>query len=74
MEAATALVRALRRVEGAGPIRLDGEVLLPNGAGVQWRELCAAEDNPHGEVLVKTMAGVESAPTRDLFRQDGSFA
>jgi phosphoribosyl-dephospho-CoA transferase len=73
MEAATALVRALRRVEGAGPIRLDGEMLLPSGAGVQWRELCEAEDNPNGEVLVKTMSGVESVPTHDLFRQDGTF-
>jgi phosphoribosyl-dephospho-CoA transferase len=74
METATALVRALRRVEETGPIRLDGEMLLPNGAGVHWRELCQAEDSPNGEVLVKTMAGVKSVPTHGLFRRDGLCA
>ena len=33
------------------PMRLDGEILLPDGGGVNWRELSAAA--PGDSVLVK---------------------
>jgi phosphoribosyl-dephospho-CoA transferase len=37
-----------------GPPRIDGEILLPSGAGVAWRELAA---RPR-EVLARSLAGV----------------
>ena len=48
--------------ETLGPVRMDGEILLPDGGGVQWRELSRARR----EVLVKTLDGVELRPIDDL--------
>ena len=57
------LVQRLASIAAESPVRLDGEILLPDGGGVQWREW-------HGgaaEVLVKTSAGVRLQPRPTLF-------
>ena len=46
----------LAAIEAGAPMRLDGEVALPDGAGVNWREWCAAP--PGGSILAKGMDGV----------------
>lgn len=45
------LLDHLAAIEAAAPMRLDGEILLPGGGGVQWREL--REAAPNATVLVK---------------------
>ncbi|MCJ2127935.1 malonate decarboxylase holo-[acyl-carrier-protein] synthase [Methylobacterium sp. E-045] len=42
---------ALARIEGRAPMGLDGEIVLPDGAGIHWRELLAAPEG--GTVLCK---------------------
>jgi phosphoribosyl-dephospho-CoA transferase len=61
---AALLVDGLLRLDAGGPIRLDGELELPDGAAVNWRELA----NQGDEVLVKTMDGVEVRTKAGLFR------
>ena len=53
-EDATRLVAAILIVEAAAPMRLDGELVRPAGAAVNWRELASGAD----EVLVKRLDGV----------------
>jgi phosphoribosyl-dephospho-CoA transferase len=48
------------RAAGIAP-RLDGELLLPGGRGVAWRELAARP----ARILVKSLAGVALERTRD---------
>lgn len=48
----------------AAPMRLDGEVLLPGGGGVQWREL--RETPEDGAVLVKHRDWLEMRPAGAL--------
>ncbi|MDR7040260.1 phosphoribosyl-dephospho-CoA transferase [Methylobacterium sp. BE186] len=50
------LLRGIADIEAGAPMRLDGEILLPDGSGVNWRELHAAE--PGGTVLTKRVEGV----------------
>jgi phosphoribosyl-dephospho-CoA transferase len=64
---AEALLPVIRRLEEMAPMRLDGEVLLPGGAGVNWRELLDAIELRGGDVLVKTMQGIEIRHTSSLF-------
>ncbi len=45
---------ALASIEAAAPMRIDGELVRPDGAAVNWRELHRGAD----EVLVKSAAGV----------------
>ncbi|MFF8802059.1 MULTISPECIES: malonate decarboxylase holo-[acyl-carrier-protein] synthase [unclassified Methylobacterium] len=45
------LLDGLAAIEAGAPMRLDGEILLPGGGGVNWRELHAA--GPSDDVLVK---------------------
>ena len=52
------LLDGLARIDAAGPVRLDGEIVLPDGAGVNWREFHRARRAPGGEVLAKTDAGL----------------
>ena len=59
---ANRLVERLRRIDAAGPVRLDGELELPDGAAINWREF-----GQGGDVLVKTMTGVEARPMATLF-------
>jgi phosphoribosyl-dephospho-CoA transferase len=57
----------LLRLDARGPVRLDGELMLPEGAGVKWRELAQA-NGPAATVLAKAMHGVEARPRVGLFR------
>jgi phosphoribosyl-dephospho-CoA transferase len=53
---AMALAHALAAIAEHGPMALDGEFLLSDGAGVQWREFL----NGGQEVIVKTLHRAES--------------
>jgi phosphoribosyl-dephospho-CoA transferase len=64
---AALLVKRLLKLEAEGPVRLDGELELPDGAGVNWREL-AHNSERLSQILVKTMDGVEVRTKADLFR------
>ncbi len=66
--AAERLVGTLARLDAAGPIRLDGELALPDGAGVNWREFAQTKGTA-ATVLAKTMDGVEVRPKAGLFRE-----
>jgi phosphoribosyl-dephospho-CoA transferase len=48
------LIAGLAAIEAAAPMRLDGELVRDDGAGVNWRELHTGAR----EVLVKTTRGV----------------
>jgi phosphoribosyl-dephospho-CoA transferase len=61
---AAALLAGLTRLDADAPMRLDGELELPDGGGVNWRELA---EGAGGEVLVKSMDGVKTQPVADLF-------
>ena len=65
--AAERLIQTLTQLDAAGPIRLDGELVLPDGAGVNWREFAQTE-GAAATVLAKTMDGVEARPKVGLFR------
>ena len=45
------LMEGIAAIEARAPMRLDGEILLSDGGGVNWRELHGA--GPGGTVLVK---------------------
>jgi phosphoribosyl-dephospho-CoA transferase len=66
-QTAVLLVERLLKIEAEGPVRLDGELEMPDGAGVNWRELAHNSDQ-RGQVLVKTMDGVEVRTKAALFR------
>lgn len=59
------LVGGLRQLENDSPIRLDGEVELPDGAALNWREFADGRDGR--TVLLKTMNGVEARSVTRLF-------
>jgi phosphoribosyl-dephospho-CoA transferase len=63
-QTAASLVKGLLRLDVEGPVRLDGELEVPDGAAVNWRELAQNAN----ELLVKTMDGVEVRPRASLFR------
>jgi phosphoribosyl-dephospho-CoA transferase len=65
---AALLVEGLLRIDAGGPIRLDGELELPDGAAVNWRELAQSVANQGDELLVKTMDGAEVRTKAGLFR------
>jgi phosphoribosyl-dephospho-CoA transferase len=64
---AALLMEGLLRLDADGPVRLDGELELPDGAAVNWRELAQSDASLGGEVLVKTMDGVELRTRAALF-------
>ena len=64
---ALSLVDRLRRLDAEGTVRLDGELELPDGAGVNWRELAQSRADRSDELLVKTMDGVEVRTRAALF-------
>jgi phosphoribosyl-dephospho-CoA transferase len=64
---AALLVEGLLRLDAEGPVRLDGELELPDSAAVNWRELAQSIANQGGELLVKTMDGVEVRTKAALF-------
>jgi len=49
-----ALAEDLAGIEICAPMRLDGELVRPDGAAINWRELRIGT----GEILVKTIGGV----------------
>ncbi len=57
------LVHRLAFIEKESPVRFDGEIILPDGGGVQWREWYG---NP-SEVLVKGADDVQLRAVRDCF-------
>ncbi len=66
-QAVADLVRGLLRLDAGGPVRLDGELELPDGAGVNWRELGDVRRYPADSVLIKTMDVVELRPRSGMF-------
>jgi phosphoribosyl-dephospho-CoA transferase len=68
-QAAFSLVQRLLRLDAKGPVRIDGELELPDGAAVNWRELAQSCAKSDAELLVKTMQGVETRRRSSLFRQ-----
>jgi len=58
------LLAGLARLDAEAPMRLDGEILLPDGGGVQWRELYEAPEG--GSVLVKHRDRVAMMPAMAL--------
>lgn len=65
--ASDTLVAGLRQLDADGPVRLDGEVELPDGGGVNWREIALCRERGHDEVLAKTMHGVMARRVAELF-------
>jgi phosphoribosyl-dephospho-CoA transferase len=65
--AARALVDGLLNIEKATPLRLDGELELPDGGAVNWRELAQVFAGTSENVLVKCMAGVSPRGLVALF-------
>jgi phosphoribosyl-dephospho-CoA transferase len=65
---ARSLVERLRRLDAESSVRLDGELELPDGAGVSWRELARNIEDQYSDVLVKTMDVVEVRTKAALFR------
>jgi phosphoribosyl-dephospho-CoA transferase len=65
---ALSLVERLLRLDAVSPVRIDGELELPDGAGVNWRELAQSRADLSDELLVKTMDGVEMRTRSALFR------
>jgi len=56
------LTAALAAIEASAPMRLDGELVRDDGAGVNWREVHAGAR----EVMVKTACGVELLDTQEF--------
>jgi phosphoribosyl-dephospho-CoA transferase len=65
---ALSLVDRLLRLDAESPVRVDGELELPDGAGLNWRELAQSRADLSDELLVKTMDGVEMRTRSALFR------
>lgn len=64
---AAGLVEGLQRLDANSLFRLDGELELPDGGGVNWRELSQAAGVARDAVLVKTMNGAELRTAAELF-------
>ena len=64
-DTAARVVCGLAGIERTSPVRCDGEMLLPDGGGVQWREWHRSP----AEVLVKTGDEVRLRATRKLFAE-----
>lgn len=61
------LLDGLAALDAEGPARLDGEIILPNGEGVNWRELRDQRGRLDDHVLVKSLDGAELRCARNLF-------
>ncbi|WP_076592662.1 malonate decarboxylase holo-[acyl-carrier-protein] synthase [Herminiimonas arsenitoxidans] len=64
-EQARAALRLLDAVEKEGNVRLDGEMIFPDGRAVAWKELLANTRL----VLVKTLAGVTLTSMECVWKQ-----
>jgi phosphoribosyl-dephospho-CoA transferase len=63
---ASAAVRVLAGTDTLGGVRLDGELLFPDGAGVAWREYAAWREGRARSMLVKRIASVQVTATLEL--------
>ncbi|WP_375462690.1 malonate decarboxylase holo-[acyl-carrier-protein] synthase [uncultured Methylobacterium sp.] len=54
----------LAGIEAGAPMRLDGEVVLPDGTGINWRELRDAA--PDGSVLAKGLDAMALIPAASV--------
>lgn len=63
-----ALLDALAHLDGGG-VRIDGEIVLEDGADVSWRELHAATVGRTMQVAVKTMDGVALRDAASILRE-----
>jgi phosphoribosyl-dephospho-CoA transferase len=53
------LICNIAQVQRDAPLRIDGEIIFPDGSGVNWRELWNARQASDGAtVLAKTMESV----------------
>jgi len=53
------LVSGLAKIQSDAPMRIDGEIIFPDGGAVHWQELRNARQTGHeAGVLAKTMEGV----------------
>jgi phosphoribosyl-dephospho-CoA transferase len=68
------LVRGVQGIAEAAPMRLDGELLLPGGQGVNWRECLHAFAQPDKAVIAKSMAGLSVVSIHKLFCAFGHAA
>lgn len=64
------LIAGLLRLDADSPVRIDGEVELPDGSAFNWRELADGRDGQ--TVLLKTMNGVETRTVAEAFRAGAS--
>ncbi|CAM3013366.1 Phosphoribosyl-dephospho-CoA transferase [Methylobacterium mesophilicum] len=60
----TGLLDGLASIAETAPMRLDGEILLPDGTGLHWRELRDAPDG--GTVLAKGLDALAMWPVAPL--------
>jgi phosphoribosyl-dephospho-CoA transferase len=60
---ARSLACSIEQCVAGGTLRIDGEFVLPDGAGVHWREWLDGGD----EVIVKTLHGAHSRARSQLF-------
>ncbi|MCC0809395.1 malonate decarboxylase holo-[acyl-carrier-protein] synthase [Methylobacterium sp. W2] len=60
-------LQALARIEAGAPMRLDGEIVLPDGAGINWRELLDAPEG--GTVLCKGRESLGLRPAASFLRE-----
>ncbi|SFL64894.1 malonate decarboxylase holo-[acyl-carrier-protein] synthase [Methylobacterium pseudosasicola] len=60
----TGLLDGLATIAETAPMRLDGEILLPDGTGLHWRELREAPDG--GTVLAKGLDSLAMRPAAAL--------
>jgi phosphoribosyl-dephospho-CoA transferase len=65
--AAARLLDGLLRIDANSPARIDGELELPDGAGVNWRELAACRADPTSTLIVKSMKAVTARSAAHLF-------
>ena len=59
------LLEGLAAGERRAP-RLDGEIILPGGVGINWRELRQSVGAAEGQVLAKSLDGARLVPTRSI--------
>jgi phosphoribosyl-dephospho-CoA transferase len=65
--AAARLLAGLLQIDGKSPVRIDGELELPDGAAVNWRELAACGADRTATILVKSMEAVTVRCVAHLF-------
>ncbi|KQO58262.1 MULTISPECIES: malonate decarboxylase holo-[acyl-carrier-protein] synthase [unclassified Methylobacterium] len=63
-------LQGLARIEAAAPMRLDGEIVLPDRAGINWRELLDAPIG--GTVLCKGRESLALRPAASFLREAAS--